>query len=76
MKLASTRGHETILVVEDEAPVRSLLQRVLRGLGYRVLTASNGAEALQITAGNGRHLDLLLTDLVLPGEVQGDELAS
>jgi signal transduction histidine kinase/ActR/RegA family two-component response regulator len=76
VKFAGARGHETILVVEDEAPVRSHLERALRDLGYRVLTASNGSEALQVTAGNGRHLDLLLTDLVLPGEVQGDELAS
>ena len=76
VKAANPRGHETILVVEDEAPVRSLLQRVLGDLGYRVLTAASGSEALQMTADNGRHLDLLLTDLVLPGEVQGDELAS
>jgi len=76
VKAAGPRGHETILVVEDQAPVRSLLQRVLGDLGYRVLTASNGSEALQMTGGSGRHLDLLLTDLVLPGEVQGEELAS
>lgn len=60
------RGHETILLVEDEAHIRILAARVLRSQGYTVIEAPNASEALQLHA-NSPQIDLLLTDLVLPG---------
>jgi len=71
----STRGHETILVVEDEASVRKLVTRILEGLGYRLLQAATAPEALDVMEGESRPIDLLLTDVVLPGEMQGNDLA-
>ena len=59
------RGHETILVVEDEAGVRNLVKRVLDGQGYRVVTAREAGEALKICAEVA--IDLVLTDVVMPG---------
>jgi two-component system cell cycle sensor histidine kinase/response regulator CckA len=70
----STAGHETVLVVEDQAPVRALIGKVLRGLGYQVLEAADAAQAETLAANFGGHLDLLLTDLLL-GAVNGPELA-
>ena len=65
-----------ILLVEDEAVVRKFAARLLRGAGYRVLTAGDGREALRILEANegDRPLDLLITDLVMPG-LSGLELA-
>ena len=68
-------GTETILVVEDEAPVRELVCSVLAGHGYRVLQAESGAGALQIWRDRKEHIDLLLTDLVMPDRLNGRELA-
>jgi two-component system cell cycle sensor histidine kinase/response regulator CckA len=63
---ADGRG-EAVLLVEDEAPVRALLARVLRRRGYRVAEASNGADALErIRAGAYPDLAVLITDLVMP----------
>ena len=67
-------GSETILVVEDEDGVRSLMARTLREQGFDVLTASGGAEALEIAGGHERPPDLLVTDVVMPG-MTGRELA-
>ncbi len=61
-------GAETILLVEDEIFVRKVTCEVLRSAGYRVLTAKSAAEALQVYEGNSASVDLLLTDVVLPGE--------
>jgi len=61
------RGSETVLVVEDDALVRNLTVRVLRGAGYHVLVASRGSEALEL-AQDGQALDLVITDVVLPGQ--------
>ena len=71
---ASQRGNETILVAEDEPAVRRLVDRVLRGAGYRVVTANNGNEALEL-AGALARIDLLFTDMVMPG-IGGAELAA
>lgn len=54
-----------ILVIEDYPDSREMLQHLLESLGYRVLTAANGDEALALVASN--HMDLILTDLALPG---------
>jgi PAS domain S-box-containing protein len=60
-------GDETILLVEDDPHVRSAVQRILARRGYRVLTASNGAEALDLAARHQGALDLVLSDVVMPG---------
>jgi CheY-like chemotaxis protein len=58
---------EAILVVEDDPDLRSYLGEILRSLDYRVVVASNSAEALGLLAKSGRHIDLLLTDIIMPG---------
>ena len=70
----SSRGRETVLVVEDSPLVRKLMQEVLELNGYRVYEAANGHAALEIAGQPGMHLDLLLTDVTLPG-MNGRELA-
>jgi PAS domain S-box-containing protein len=72
--LRSAPGKETVLLVEDEDIVRSLTERVLVAGGYRVLSASHGQEALDLLATAGGEVDLLLTDVVMPG-MSGTELA-
>ena len=66
-------GKETLLLVEDEAPVRESVRRLLEWHGYTVLEARNGADALQIYDGNEQGIDLVLTDLIMP-EMGGHEL--
>jgi len=68
-------GNETILVVEDQVPVREVAVSVLRELGYRVLEAGNAADALAVLD-RSDPIDLLFTDIVMPGEMNGYELAS
>jgi len=68
-------GPETILLVEDEAPVRTITQALLERFGYRVLPAANGLEALQIWKENREVIGLLLTDLVMPVGIDGQDLA-
>lgn len=67
-------GSETILLAEDDALVRQHGVNLLRGLGYQVLIAANGAEALAILE-RGDHVDLLFTDVVMPGGMSGRQLA-
>jgi len=67
------RGEETILVVEDEPGVRSLAVEFLRRHGYQVLEAENGNRALELFAREGQRIDLVLTDVVMPG-MNGPEL--
>jgi PAS domain S-box-containing protein len=71
--LAAGQG-ESILVVEDEPEIRKLTETVLRSLGYATLTAKDGAEGLAVFE-NGEKIDLLLSDVVLPGGISGPELA-
>ena len=66
-------GHETILVVEDEAAVRTLVCRALEREGYQIHAAANGSEAIVRQAALG-HIDLVLTDLLMPGELNGLQL--
>ncbi len=71
---ALRRGTETILLVEDEDAVRGLTRRCLESSGYTVLAAPNAEEALVLAARHPGPLDLLLTDVVMPG-ASGPELS-
>jgi CheY-like chemotaxis protein len=68
-------GEESILVVEDEEPVRTFLTTMLRGQGYTVHAAATANEALALWNKADKKIDLLLTDMVLPEEINGRELA-
>jgi CheY-like chemotaxis protein len=68
------RGSETVLVVEDQPSVRHLIIGMLEGQGYRVLEAGNAEEALHAASGHPDDIDLLVTDIVMPG-MNGRELA-
>jgi two-component system cell cycle sensor histidine kinase/response regulator CckA len=72
---ATPTGDETILLVEDEPALLDLAVRVLTDYGYKVLSAGTAAEALQVLRDADGKMDILVTDLVLPGEMQGKELA-
>ena len=69
----SVRGYETVLVVEDEEPLRRLTRRILESRGYTVLDAANGEEAIRALAGAQSRVDLVLSDVVMPG-MSGREL--
>jgi nitrogen-specific signal transduction histidine kinase/CheY-like chemotaxis protein len=71
---SSCRGTETILLVEDNDLVRRLARSVLEQFGYRVLEARNGEEACRLGRGYEERIDLLLTDVVMPG-MSGQTLA-
>ena len=71
---ASGRGSETILLVEDEDEVRTVLNQILVSKGYRVLQASSGEEALILSRLHRGAVHLLLTDVTMP-EMKGPELA-
>lgn len=72
--VATEGSEETILVVEDEDAIRQVAIRVLTRQGYRVVAANSGEAALAEAAALGRPIDLLLTDMVMPG-MTGPELA-
>ena len=74
-KAASLLGTETVLLVEDDASVLSVSQRSLERFGYRVLAAGGPAEASAIAAERGGSVDLLVTDIAMPGQ-SGPELAA
>ena len=59
-------GRETILVAEDEDALRRLTERLLTGLGYNVIVAADGAEALELFAARRDEIDMLLLDIVMP----------
>ena len=65
---------KTILVVEDKAPVRAVLREILDNLGYAVLEAPEGIQALELATTHDGPIHLLLADIVMPG-MQGDEVA-
>jgi len=68
------RGKEVVLLVEDEEGVRRLTQSLLERLGYRVLAAPGGAEALEAAAGHRGEIDVLVTDVVMP-QMSGPQVA-
>ncbi len=69
----ATGGSETVLVVEDDRIVLNLVERILKEQGYDVHSASDGEEALEIAKKIGEGLDILVTDVVMPG-MNGREL--
>jgi two-component system, cell cycle sensor histidine kinase and response regulator CckA len=68
------RGDETILLVEDDHAVRSVAERALVRFGYRVLSAARGEDAVRIAEEHEETIDLLLTDIMMPG-MNGVEVA-
>ncbi len=68
-------GSESVLVVEDEEAVRKLARRILESAGYRVFTAASGVEALAFAESHQGPIDLVLTDVVMPG-MSGRQVAS
>ncbi len=68
-------GNETILVVEDEQPIRKLIKVALERYGYRILAAENGIEAIEMIQKDDIKIDLLITDIVMPGGMNGRQLA-
>jgi CheY-like chemotaxis protein len=69
-----TLSGETILVVEDDKAVRELTVKTLQRIGYKILTAATGADAVEISKAHAGHIALLLTDVVMPG-MSGAQLA-
>lgn len=67
-------GSETVLAVDDDPSLLGILEEVLKPLGYKVLSAGSGEEALVMAASHQDKIDLLLTDVMLPG-IKGQELA-
>jgi len=74
-KAPAASGQETVLVVEDEPAVRSVIKRVLERLGYRVFEAESGPAAQRLWDEKKSDIDLLLTDMGLPGGMTGLDLA-
>ncbi len=73
--LRRAAGCEKILLVEDDMDVRTIARNVLEATGYQVWEASDGLEALNIWKANAPQIDLLLTDVIMPGGLNGRELA-
>jgi len=72
--LAMPRGTETVLIAEDDPAIRGLVAHILEPLGYRVIAARSGAEAMKLAETSQARVDILLTDVVMP-EMGGKELA-
>ena len=73
-KGGSAEGNETILVVDDEEALLELAEEFLLDLGYRVLTAGNGQQALDVLT-REENIDLMISDVIMPGGINGYELA-
>jgi CheY-like chemotaxis protein len=75
MKANPSGGHGRILLVEDDADVRMVMRGVLEASGYQIWEAANGLEALNVWKTNASQIDLLLTDIIMPGGLTGWELS-
>ncbi|MCB1680792.1 MAG: response regulator [Alphaproteobacteria bacterium] len=71
-----TGGHETILVVEDEEDIRFLARTILQEYGYTILEASSGQEAIDVVLREKQNIDMLFTDITMPGEINGVQAAA
>ncbi len=74
-RVATPHGTETVLLVEDDAGVRALVGTILRKYGYTVLEATNGMAAQELVQRYSGPLDLLITDVIMPGGLSGVRLA-
>lgn len=74
MSAAPRQNDETVLVTDDESMVLDLVRTLLQAQGYKVLLAADGPEAIRISKEHPGAIDLLLTDMVMPG-MSGPELA-
>jgi PAS domain S-box-containing protein len=74
IRLPVSKGSGAVLVVEDQEEVRNLTCMILRSVGYEVLEAANGTEAVAVVARHGRPIRLLVTDVIMPG-MNGRDLA-
>jgi PAS domain S-box-containing protein len=74
-KASPAGGREKILLVEDDADVRMVMRSVLEASGYQIWEAPNGLEALDVWKTHRSQIDLLLTDIIMPGGLNGWELA-
>jgi DNA-binding response OmpR family regulator len=72
----TTKIIRTILIVDDEAPILECIRRILEQANYIVLTSPSGDHALDIVARPGASVDLVLTDIVMPGSIDGRALAA
>ncbi len=72
--MTATPPVETILLVEDEPPIRRLIRRALEGQGYQVLAVPNGQQAMVVAERHASEIDLLVTDVTLP-DLHGVDLA-
>jgi len=70
-----SREQSTILVIEDEEPLRKLLTIMLQRAGHRVLSAANGNEAFELWKRSGDTIELLITDVALGGGMTGEDVA-
>lgn len=73
------RGNETVLVIEDDEQVRTMTVDLLASIGYKVLSAENGQETIQIIRDRGKDVDLILSDVILPdtnGKMLYDEIST
>jgi CheY-like chemotaxis protein len=73
--LAKTKGQDTILVVEDDVLVRMPISQYLRDCGYKVIEAANAEEAMTVLSHKETTIDLVFTDIEMPGAVDGFGLA-
>ena len=69
-----SRGTETVLLVEDEEPLRKVVIELLAQIGYHVLSAANGKDAMRVAEAYREKIHLLITDVLMP-EIDGPELA-
>jgi CheY-like chemotaxis protein len=72
----TSKGNETILLVEDESALRQVARAVLANSGYKVLEAEDGAAALEVWEQNSSHITLLVTDVTMPNGLDGIQLAT
>ncbi|MGA3284002.1 MAG: response regulator [Verrucomicrobiota bacterium] len=75
MKATTSGGQGRILLVEDDADVRMVMRGELEASGYQIWEAADGLEALNVWKTNASQIDLLLTDIVMPGGLTGWDLA-